>query len=636
MTFEELGLNHKLLQAVNDLGFKQPTPIQEQTLTILSTQSTDIVALAQTGTGKTAAFGLPMLSNVDFESKNVQGLILCPTRELCLQITKDLTNYSKYISGLRVTAVYGGSSIDNQIRDIKRGTQVIVATPGRLVDLIDRRAVDLSSVIIAVLDEADEMLNMGFKDDLDLILGKTPQTKNTWLFSATMPSEVSRIAKKYMSNPMEVSVGKKNQGAENIEHQYYMVQARERYLALKRIADYYPEIYGIVFCRTKAETQEVADALIKDGYNADALHGDLSQAQRDFVMKRYRSRTLQMLVATDVAARGIDVNDITHVINYNLPEDAENYTHRSGRTARAGKKGISIALIHSKEQGRLREIERIIGKKFERAQVPNGFDVCEKQLFHLVNKLHTVEVNEKEIEAYLPKIFEELKDLSKEEIIKRFVSEEFNRFLEYYQNAPDLNAGGSEGGDRSQNRTTRFFINIGGLDGLNRNSLKDYLVEIGKIDGRMIFNIDLKNSYSFFETETRLKDDLLKLNDLNLEFNNRSVQFEVSERRGGGGDRGGRGGDYGNKRSSSSRFGGNKSFGGGGGYGRSEKRSYGGERNSGGSSERSYSERPSGERSFGEKKYAGENKFSERKPGEKRERTQRSSSGGGYPRSFNR
>jgi ATP-dependent RNA helicase DeaD len=594
MTFEELGLNPKLLKAVADLGFTQPTPVQEKTLSILLTQSTDIVALAQTGTGKTAAFGLPMLSNVDFESKSVQGLILCPTRELCLQITKDLTNYSKYLPGFRVTSVYGGVSIDNQIREIKRGVHIVVATPGRLVDLINRRTVDLSQVSIAVLDEADEMLNMGFKDDLDIILGQTPKTKNTWLFSATMPSEVLRISKKYMNEPVEVSVGKKNQGAENIEHIYYVVQARERYLALKRIADYYPEIFGIVFCRTKAETQEVADQLIKDGYNADALHGDLSQAQRDFVMKRYRSRTLQMLVATDVAARGIDVNDVTHVINYNLPEDDENYTHRSGRTARAGKTGIAIAIVHSKELYRIKDIERVIGKKFTRAQIPNGNEVCEKQLFHLVNKLHSVEVNEKDIENYLPKIYEELKDLSKEELIKRFISEEFNRFSAYYKKSADLNV--NSGSDRPKSTAIRFFMNLGELDGLDRQTLKDYLAQNSKVAEGMIFNIDLKNSFSFFETEPQFKEEFLAMNHLELMFNNRTVSVEVSEKRGGdrGGDRGERGGrSYGSSGGYKGRSGSGSGKSYGRGSGKYESRgsggnSYGGNGNSYGGGGNSY------------------------------------------------
>ena len=496
--------------------------------------------------------------------------MLAPTRELCVQISKDLINYSKYLNGLKITPVYGGAPIVGQIKDLKSGSQVVVATPGRLVDILERKALDLSHVDIVVLDEADEMLNMGFKDDLDFILGNTPPTKNTWLFSATMPQEVERIAKKYMDSPIEISVGKKNQSNENISHVYYIVQQRDRYAALKRIADFYPEIFSIVFCRTKAETQQVADALIKDGYNADALHGDLSQAQRDFVMKRFRSRTLQMLVATDVAARGIDVNDVTHVINYNLPEDAENYTHRSGRTARAGKTGISIAIVTPKETGKIRDIERIIQNKFTKAHVPNGVDVCEKQLFHLVNKLKAVEVKDDEIEKYLPKIYNELNDLSKEEIVKRFVSEEFNRFYTYYQNAPDLNSEVEGGGN---GRTTRFFVNMGHLDGFNRNALKDFLIEISNVQSRMIFNIDVKNSFSFFETENKFIDQFLALNSMEIEFNGRAISFEVSKAKGGSG--------YGDKKA----FGGErKSFGRDsdrrGGRRDGERRSYGSEKSS--------------------------------------------------------
>lgn len=612
MTFEELGLESKLLKAVTELGFVSPTPIQEQTIPQLSNKSTDLVALAQTGTGKTAGFGLPLLSKLNLNDRNTQALVLAPTRELCVQISKDLMNYSKYLNGLRITAVYGGAPIMGQIRDLKSGSQVVVATPGRLVDILERRALDLSHVDIVVLDEADEMLNMGFKDDLDFILGNTPPTKNTWLFSATMPQEVERIAKKYMEAPIEISVGKKNQGNENISHVYYMVQQRDRYAALKRIADFYPDIFSIVFCRTKAETQEVADALIKDGYNADALHGDLSQAQRDFVMKRFRSRTLQMLVATDVAARGIDVNDVTHVINYNLPEEAENYTHRSGRTARAGKTGISIAIVTPKESGKIRDIERIIQNKFTKADVPTGVDVCEKQLFHLVNKLHNVEVKDEEIEKYLPKIYDELKDLSKEELIKRFISEEFNRFYTYYQNAPDLNSA-NEGGNNG--RTTRFFVNMGTLDGFNRNSLKDFLTEVSNIQGRMIFNVDVKNSFSFFETENKFMDAFLALNKAGIEFNARPISFEVSKAKGGSG--------YGEKKS----FGGErKSFGGGERRSREggERRSYGrdggerksfngsrdGERRSfgrDGGEKRSYG-KSSGEKSFGGSREGGERK----------------------------
>jgi ATP-dependent RNA helicase DeaD len=552
MTFQELGLNSDLLKAVTDLGFVTATPIQQQTIPLLSKQSTDLVALAQTGTGKTAAFGLPILSAIDLNDRTVQALILAPTRELCVQITNDIKNYSKYLRNFGVTAIYGGARIDGQIKDIKRGVQVVVATPGRLIDMIERRVINLNTVRFVILDEADEMLNMGFKDDLDTILKETPAGKNTWLFSATMPKEVERIARNYMSNPKEISTGKKNEGADNLEHIYYLVQSRDRYLALKRIADYYPEIFGIVFCRTKAETQEVADSLIKDGYSADALHGDLSQSQRDFVMRRFRSRTLQMLVATDVAARGIDVNDVTHVINYNLPEDVENYTHRTGRTARAGKSGIAIAIITPKDQGKIKDIERIIKKKFERKNVPNGLEVCEKQLFNLVHKLHNVEVKDEEIESFLPAIYEELQDLNKEELIKRFISEEFNRFHEYYQNAPDLNiTKGAVDGAFGNHRTSRLFVNMGHLDGFNIHSLKEFLAESVKLHQRMVFNIDVKSSFSFFETESKFVDNFLALNSSDVEFNNRRIQIEVSNKRmkeGGGGEKRGGGGHYkGNK-----------------------------------------------------------------------------------------
>jgi ATP-dependent RNA helicase DeaD len=606
MTFQDLGLEPMLLKAVTEMGFESPTPIQEQTIAQLKDKSSDIVALAQTGTGKTAAFGLPLLSKLDLTSRFTQALILAPTRELCMQISKDLINYSKYMGGLKVTAVYGGAPIMTQIRDLKNGSQVVVATPGRLIDLIDRKAMDLSHVDVVVLDEADEMLNMGFKDDLDLILGNTPPTKNTWLFSATMPREVERIASKYMESPLEISVGKKNQGAENIQHIYYTVNQRDRYAALKRIADFYPDIFGIVFCRTKAETQEVADNLIKDGYNADAIHGDLSQAQRDLVMKRFRSRTLQMLVATDVAARGIDVNNVTHVINYNLPEEAENYTHRSGRTGRAGKSGIAIAIVTPREVNKIKDIERIMGNSFTKADVPDGVAVCEKQLFHLVTKLHEVEVKDDEIEKYLPKIYEELKDLTKEELIKRFISEEFNRFYNYYQNSQDLNMG-NDGGNNG--KTTRFFVNMGVLDGFNKNSIKDFLVEISNIQARMIFNIDVKNSFSFFETENKFVDPLLALNKAGIEFNGRGISFEVSKAKPSGG--------YGEKRSyggGSREDGQRRSYGGGGersgerkSYGGGERRSYGG----------------GGERSGERKTYGGGERSGERK-----------SYGGGESRSF--
>ncbi|MDP3556297.1 MAG: DEAD/DEAH box helicase [Bacteroidota bacterium] len=637
MTFQELGLNDDLLKAVTDLGFTTPTPIQQQTIPQLSKQLTDIVALAQTGTGKTAAFGLPILNSIDLDNKKVQALILSPTRELCVQITNDLKNYSKYMRGFGITSVYGGASIENQIRDIKRGVHVIVATPGRLVDLIERRAVNLNTVKIVVLDEADEMLHMGFKDSLDAILSETPEEKFTWLFSATMPREVERISKNYMSNPIEISTGKKNEGAENIKHIYYVVNPRERYLALKRIADYYPEIFGIVFCRTRAETQDVAENLIKDGYSADALHGDLSQGQRDFVMKRFRNRTLQMLVATDVAARGIDVDSITHVINYNLPEDVENYTHRTGRTGRAGKSGIAMAIVSPKETGKIKDIERILKNKFEKLDVPTGVDVCEKQLFHLVHKLHDVEVKDEEIEKFLPKIYEELKDLSKEELIKRLISEEFNRFYTYYQNAPDLNMGkdGKSGTDGAfgNGRTTRFFINMGTMDGFNPNSIKDFLADLVKVQNRMVFNIDVKDSFSFFETESKFVDNFMAINSENIEFNGRKVSLEVSHRkmRDGGGSRDGGSRDGGERRGyksgGSGGGGGYKS--GGSGYRGGEKREFkrprssssfgggekssfsrGGDKSSGGGEKKSYSRSSDSSSGSGErKKTFGKSKF---------------------------
>jgi len=598
MTFEELGLNGDLLKAVTDLGFETPTPIQQQTIPLLNKELTDIVALAQTGTGKTAAFGLPILEKINVDEKKVQALILAPTRELCVQITNDMKNYGKYMRGFSITAVYGGSSIENQIRDIKRGVQVIAATPGRLLDLIERRAVNLNTINIVVLDEADEMLNMGFKDSIDAILSETPQEKYTWLFSATMPKEVERIARTYMNKPVELTSGKKNEGAANIKHVYYVVNPRERYLALKRVADFYPEIFGIVFCRTRAETQEVAESLIRDGYSADALHGDLSQAQRDFVMKRFRNRTLQMLVATDVAARGIDIDSITHVINYNLPEDVENYTHRSGRTGRAGKSGISMAIVSPKETGKIKDIERILKTKFEKLDVPTGVDVCEKQLFHLVHKLHDVEVKDEEIEKFLPKIYDELKDLSKEELIKRVISEEFNRFYNYYQNAPDLNMGkdgkGTVEGAFGNGRTTRFFVNMGSMDGFNPNSIKDFLVDMVKLHPRMVFNIDVKDSFSFFETESKFVDNFIALNAQDIEFNSRKVSLEVSHRkmrdsgdgeRRSGGERRGGGGDYksGGRSSSGYKGGGDRRDSGAkrprkpGGFS-SEKPAYGGEK----------------------------------------------------------
>ncbi len=580
--FSTLGIRHDIVNAITELGFETPTPIQEQAIPVLLSGSNDFVGLAQTGTGKTAAFGLPLLELLDFEENYPQALILCPTRELCLQITSDINKYSKSMKNVNVVAVYGGANISDQLRQIKRGVQIVVATPGRMLDIINRKAIDFSQVGFVVLDEADEMLNMGFQEDIDTILSTTPDDKKTWLFSATMPSEVRRIAKKYMTDPFELTMGTKNTGNVNIEHEYYVVRARDKYAAFKRIIDFNPEIFGIVFCRTKIETQEIAESLVKDGYNADALHGDLSQQQRDKVMKRYRERSLQLLIATDVAARGIDVNDVTHVINYSLPDEIENYTHRSGRTGRAGKTGISIAIINSKELGKIRQIERGIGKQFTKAEIPNGFDVCEKQLFALVHKVHNVEVNQEQIEQYIPRIMDEFKDLDKEEIIKRFASLEFNRFLEYYSNAPDLNASAEDRsrddrGDRSFKSSTspgytRLFMNLGSVDDFTRGDMLGFICNNTKISGKSVGKIDLKGVFTFFEVENAHVEQVQQAFK-SVDFQGREVRIELagdreggsSERSGGGRERSGGG----------QRSGG---YGGGGGY---KGRSAGGNREGG-------------------------------------------------------
>lgn len=585
-TFKELGLDEQILQAITDLGFETPTPIQLKAIPHLLSTPEDMVGLAQTGTGKTAAFGLPICNMIDFHNAKPEALVICPTRELCLQITRDLQNFTKYKSGSNVVAIYGGASIENQLREMRGGVNIIVATPGRMVDMIERRRVSLDEIKFVVLDEADEMLNMGFKEDLDKILEQTPENKNTWLFSATMPNEVRRIAKNYMEKPFEITVGKENSSAENIEHQYYLVSARDRYLALKRIVDYYPEIFGIVFCRTKAETQDIAEKLIKDGYNADALHGDLSQAQRDYVMNRYRNRHLQILVATDVAARGIDVNSVTHVVNFNLPDDVESYTHRSGRTARAGKSGISLAIVTQKEFGRIREIERIINKRFTHKLVPNGDEVCEKQLFHLVKNIHDAAVNEEDIRDYLPPITEMLKDLTKEDLIKKMVSTDFNRFLDYYRDAPDLNVdnnkqrdGRREGreGSRGGEMSGRFFINIGDMDGLDKLELRDFVVHCTGLDKNDVGRIDVKDKFSFFEVEPRIAPMVMDAFQ-NKYYNHRKVRIEVSEgRSGGGSSRGGRGGYGGGDDRGGFRGGSGRRNGGGDrGYGSKSSPSYGG------------------------------------------------------------
>eukprot|EP01037_Dinobryon_pediforme_P016029 gene16029-16198_t len=568
--FIELGIRHDIVNAISELGFENPTPIQEQSIPVLLTGSNDFVGLAQTGTGKTAAFGLPLLELLDFEENYPQALVLCPTRELCLQITNDIKNYSKKMGNVNVVAVYGGASISDQLRQIKRGVQIVVATPGRMLDIINRKAIDFTKVKFVVLDEADEMLNMGFQEDIDSILSTTPDEKKTWLFSATMPTEVRRIAKKYMNEPFELTMGTKNTGNANIEHEYYIVRARDKYAAFKRIVDFNPDIFGIVFCRTKIETQDIAEALLKDGYNADSLHGDLSQQQRDKVMKRYRDRSLQLLIATDVAARGIDVNDVTHVINYSLPDEVENYTHRSGRTARAGKTGVSISIINAKELGKIRQIERGLGKKFVKAEIPTGFDVCEKKLFSIVHKIHDVQVNEQQIDQYIPRIMEEFKEMTKEDFIKRFASIEFNRFLDYYKNAPDLNAPLEEGrfdrerGERQprggeaggKSEYTRLFINLGSVDEFNRGDLLGYICNQTKISGRTVGKIDVKGVFSFFEVPHTDVEKVMA-GFKGADFKGREVRIEVSgegssdSRSGGYARREGSGGGYNRERSSS-------------------------------------------------------------------------------------
>ena len=437
-TFEELGIKPDLMKAINEMGYAAPMPVQEEVIPLLLQNAGDIIALAQTGTGKTAAYGLPILQKTDTALRRPQTLILCPTRELCLQIASDLNDYSKYVNNLSVLPVYGGSSIESQIKTLSKGVHIIVATPGRLLDLMNRRVANLSSINNVILDEADEMLSMGFSESIENILSQVPDGRNMLLFSATMPKEIEKITGKYMHSPHKIVIGKKNQGNENIRHIYYTVHAKDKYLALKRIADFYPNIYGIIFCRTRRETQEIADWLIQDGYNADSLHGELTQAARDYVMQKFRNRNLQLLVATDVAARGLDVNNLTHVIHYGLPDETEAYTHRSGRTARAGKTGISIAICHTKEKGKLRNIMDMVNCKFEKAAIPDSKTICEKQLFNFADKIEKVKVNEEEIAGLMPSIFRKLEWLEKEDIIKRIISLEFNRLIDYYREAGEI------------------------------------------------------------------------------------------------------------------------------------------------------------------------------------------------------
>ena len=536
--FEQLGLNEPILKAISDMGFETPSEIQQKAIPTLLANGADMVALAQTGTGKTAAFGFPLLQLIDTDSRVTQGLILSPTRELCLQIASELRNYAKYLPKVNVVAVYGGASIEEQARSLKKGAQIIVATPGRMQDMIRRNFVDISHINYCVLDEADEMLNMGFYEDITAILSHTPQEKSTWLFSATMPNEVAKIARKFMRKPIEITVGTRNQATNTVQHEYYIVSGRHRYQALKRLADANPDIFSVVFCRTKRDTQAVAEKLIEDGYNAAALHGDLSQNQRDLVMKSFRARQIQMLVATDVAARGIDVDDITHVIHYQLPDEIETYNHRSGRTGRAGKSGISMVILPKSEVKKIKTIEKMIGQPFEQKQLPSGMEICEIQLYHLANNLKNTEVNPA-IDDYLPAIYKELQEVNREELIKKIFSVEFTRFFNYYKNAENLsveNERESRSGGSSDE--VRYFINIGERDGYDWKSLKDFLkatLNLGRDD---VFKVDVKNSFSFFNTDADLSD-LVMSTFTDFQMDGRFINVELSTK-GAGRDRGGR------------------------------------------------------------------------------------------------
>ena len=550
-SFEELGLNERILQAIGEQGYEYPMPIQEAVIPVLlgngdeSGWQGDMVALAQTGTGKTAAYGLPIVQLTEGMPQHPVSLILAPTRELCLQIADDLEGFSKHSEGVRILPVYGGTSIEAQIRALKRGINVLVATPGRLIDLMKRGAADLSTVRNVVLDEADEMLTMGFQEDLNEILGGIPEEHRTLLFSATMSKEIESIARRYLKDTKEIQVGSRNEGAEHVNHIYYMVKAQDKYLALKRVVDYYPRIYGIVFCRTRMETQEIADKLIQDGYNADALHGDLSQQQRDLTMQKFRQHRTQLLVATDVAARGLDVNDLTHVINYGLPDDTENYTHRSGRTGRAGKKGTSISIVHIREKGKIRIIEKAIQKQFERGTLPSGKEICQKQLYRVIDDIERVDVMEEEIAEVLPEVVRRWEWLDKEELIKRIVSREFGRFLAYYADAPEIeevqeSKGGSgkertrrngKGGPRqAEEGYTRLFLNVGKIDGfyakevigLINRATKGMQVEVGKID--------LMKSFTFVEVAAEQAQDVIKSMKHGVTIKGRSVVCDVADK----------------------------------------------------------------------------------------------------------
>ena len=555
-TFEELGVSQEIRKAIEEMGYENPMPVQEEVIPYLLGNGNDVVALAQTGTGKTAAFGLPLIQKIDVKNCVPQALVLCPTRELCLQIAGDLTDYSKYITDLKIFHSYGGSSIDSQIRSMKRGVHIIVATPGRLIDLMERKVARLETVRDVVMDEADEMLNMGFTDSINTILENVPKDRNTLMFSATMSPEIARIAKTYLHDAKEITIGTKNEGSKNVNHVAYIVHAKDKYLALKRVVDFYPQIYGIVFCRTRKETQEIADKLIQDGYSADSLHGELSQAQRDLVMQKFRQRHLQLLVATDVAARGLDVDSLTHVINYGLPDDIESYTHRSGRTGRAGKTGISIAVINLREKGKMREIERIIKKKFEVSELPTGKEICEQQLIKVIDDIEKVKVSEEEIETFLPGIYRKLDWLSKEDLIKRVVSLEFNRFLDYYKNAPEIEQpkandkkaetkesrkGDKEKvGRKAEKGYTRLFLNLGKTDGFYTNQIIDLVNRNLKKERIQIGRIDLMQNFSFFEVIQEQTPQVIKALNKVVLSGGRKVCVEIAGENTGKSDKSGK------------------------------------------------------------------------------------------------
>lgn len=548
MTFEELGLDPKLVKATDALGFQTPTPIQEKAIPVLLSGTKDLVGLAQTGTGKTAAFGLPLLQLVQEKTKYPQALVVCPTRELCLQIVNEMELFSKYLPGTHVLAVYGGSSISEQIRNLKKGVQIVVATPGRLIDLIERKAINLAEIKYVVLDEADEMLNMGFQDDIEFILQNTPNRESTWLFSATMPPEIRKVSKKYMDSPFEITVGKVNTGNKNIDHQYYAVSAHHRYEALKRLIDFHPEIYGIIFTRTKVDAQQIAEKLTREGYDIDALHGDLTQAQRDKVMGEFRERSLQLLIATDVAARGIDVKDITHVINYELPDDVEVYTHRSGRTGRAGNTGICMSIVHTREIGKIRQIERMIQAPFHKLEIPSGKDVCRKQFFHFMDRLLNADISHGDYETYIPMLKEKFENISKEEVLKRVAALEFDRFLKYYENAEDLNLRERrDTRDRDSNfkdkrRDTRgrefggngnykrLFVNLGSKDGFYKASFLQFILDMSDLKKDVLGRIDMKEMNSWIEIESNAAKQMIRSID-GKKYKGRRIRMNEAEAR---------------------------------------------------------------------------------------------------------